>query len=166
MSCCWFCVLSSSRTLCLCLQHLPDCVGDLVDTETAGWLWSLLSTVPPHVPLPLRHELEGLSSFGPVLWLHRLHGIKSVHVSGSVCYSKQATVSSPSQISLFISTQLTYGRPTGPEFVSLHSFPAQSSSARAAVSLRNHKHTVNVALSQRTLIWSCIKKTKKHTHAE
>lgn len=50
---------------------------------------------------------------------------------------------------------------TGPDLVSLHPFPAPRSSARAVVSHRNHKHTAKLALSQRTLIWSCIKKTKK-----
>ncbi len=52
---------------------------------------------------------------------------------------------------------LKLSRPMGPDFVSLHSFPAQTSSARAAVSLWYHKQTVKIALSQRTLIWSCIK---------
>lgn len=154
--------VSQSSSYTLCLQHLPDCVGNLVDTETAGGLRSFLSTVPPCIPLHLRHKVKGLSNFGPVLWLHGLHGIESAHV----CYSKQQlyevrlrSVCSYPHDSDTACEPLKLSRLTGPDFVSLHPFPVQSSSARAAVSLRSHKHTVNVALSQRTLIWSCIKKT-------
>lgn len=102
---------SPSCTLLLCLMHLPDCVGELADAETAGRLGSLLSTVSPHIPLHLplllRYKLEGLSCFGPVLLLLWLHRIRSVHDSG-LCATPNNAVSSPSQINMFISKLLIY----------------------------------------------------------
>lgn len=71
--------VSQSHSSALCLQCLPDRVGDLAGTETAGRLCCLSSVVPPHIP---RHPRHQLSHIGPVLWLRRLHRIKSVHVSG------------------------------------------------------------------------------------
>lgn len=62
-------------------------------------------------------------------------------------------------------TVKTPRRPAGPVFVSVQ--PVQSGGAEALVSLRDHKHTVKLTLSQRTLIRSCIRNThtqKTHTH--
>lgn len=165
------CVVASvcqSHSCTLCLQYLPDRVGDLADTETAGGLWWLPSIVPPHVPLHLRHKLEGLSHFGPVLLLLWPHRIQSVHVSGQCATPSNNRIRSVSDQFLQVHTSdmqhvKKLRRATGPDFVSLNPLPVQSRSARAVVSLRDHKHTVKLVLSQRTLICSCIRKTKKHT---
>lgn len=89
-----------------------------------------------------------------------------------LCYSKQQpypvrlrSVCSYPHSSYKACEALKFSLSSGPHFVSLHSLPVQSSSARVVVSHRYHKHTVKVALSQRTLISSCIKKTKKKPHA-
>lgn len=163
-----FASVCQSHSCTLCLQYLPDRVGDLADTETAGGLWWLPSIVPPHVPLHLWHKLEGLSHFGPVLWLLWPHRIKSVHVSGQCATPSNNRIKSVSDQFLHVHTSdmqhvKKLRRATGPDFVSLNPLPVQSSSARAVVSLRDHKHTVKLALSRRTLICSCIRKTKK-TH--
>lgn len=157
----------------MCLQHSPDCVGDLADTEAAGGLRCLPLIVPPHIPLHLRHKLERLSYFTPVLRLLRLHGVKPVHVSGGRCATPKESFPNTTYLrSVFSCPQIRFTvktprRPAGPDFVSVQ--PVRSSSAEALVSLRDHKHTVKLTLSQRTLIRSCIRNTHKkntHTHAE
>lgn len=159
----------------VCLQHSPDCVGDLADTEAAGGLRRVSLIVPPHIPLHLWHKLERLSYFTSVLRLLGLNGVKRVNVSGGQCATPKETfpntaclrsVSSCPQVRFAVKTPR---RPAGPVFVSVQ--PVQSSSVEALVSLRDHKHTVKLTLSQRTLIRSCIRNTHKkklntHTHAE
>lgn len=94
------------------LWRSPDCVGDFTDTEAAGGLLRRLPpVVPPHIPLHLRHKLERLSYFTPVLRVLGLHGVKPVHVlGGPACDSRRNLPKhSLSQISFFMSAGPVYG---------------------------------------------------------
>lgn len=71
------CKITACVRACVCAS--PDCVGDVADAEAAGRLRRLAAVAPPHVPLGLRHKLEGLSRHWRRRRLGQLHGVGLVH---------------------------------------------------------------------------------------